>query len=187
MRIIGGKHRATKLYTLDGLDTRPTLDRVKESLFNILNFDLPNAVVLDLFAGSGALGLEAISRGAKRSVLCDNSPKAIHIIEQNVEKLKSKSEIQIIALDYLKTLEKLKQQNEKFDIVFLDPPYQTDFAVKASESIIQNDLLNEDGMIVIETDRKQEIVNEINKLDLFDIYDERRYGRVELIFLRQKR
>lgn len=186
MRIIGGKHRGTKLYTLEGLDTRPTLDRVKESLFSILNFDLPNATILDLFAGSGALGLEAISRGAKKAVLCDKSKKAIHIIEQNVEKLNSNSEIQVIALDYLKALEKLKQQNEKFDIAFLDPPYQTELAVKASQLMIQNNLLQDEGRIIIETDRKQEIVNEINKLDLFDIYDERKYGRVELIFLRQK-
>ena len=91
MRIIGGKHRGTKLYTLEGLNTRPTLDRVKESLFNILQFELPEATVLDLFSGSGAIGLEAISRGARKAILCDNTLEAIHIIEKNVEKVTPKS------------------------------------------------------------------------------------------------
>lgn len=186
MRIIGGKHRGTKLYTLEGLDTRPTLDRVKEPLFSILNFDLPEATVLDLFAGCGALGLEAISRGAKKAVLCDNSKKAIHIIEQNVEKLKEKSNTQIINKDYLKALEFLKQHNQKFDIVFLDPPYKKEFIKIACEKIMQYDLLNEDGIIIIETDRKAEIMDEIKKLNLFEIYDERKYGRVELIFVKAR-
>ena len=99
MRIIGGKHRGTKLYTLDGLNTRPTLDRVKESLFSILQFELPEATGLDLFAGSGALGLESISRGASKVILCDQSKNAIHIIEQNVEKLKEKSQVQKLKQD----------------------------------------------------------------------------------------
>lgn len=184
MRIIGGKHRGTKLYTLEGLATRPTLDRVKEPLFSIINFELPEAIILDLFAGSGALGLEAISRGAKKAVLCDNSKKAIHIIEQNVEKLKIGSKIQTINKDYLKTLELLK--GTKFDIVFLDPPYDTDFAEKASEKIAEYGLLNENGIIIIETDRKKDVIDNIKKVDLFDIYDERKYGRVTLLFLKLK-
>lgn len=183
MRIIGGKHRGTKLYTLEGENTRPTLDRVKEPLFSILNFDIPNAVILDLFAGSGALGLESISRGARKVYLCDKSSQAIHIIEKNVEKLKSNADITIINKDYLKALESL---NEKIDIVFLDPPYMTDFAEKACEKIIQSDLLSEDGIIVIETDRKDELVKNITKSDMFDIFDERKYGRAELLFLRKK-
>ena len=183
MRIIGGKHRGTKLYTLEGENTRPTLDRVKEPLFSILNFDIPNAVILDLFAGSGALGLESISRGARKVYLCDKSSQAIHIIKKNVEKLKSNADITIINKDYLKALESL---NEKIDIVFLDPPYMTDFAEKACEKIIQNDLLSEDGIIVIETDRKDELVKNITKSDMFDIFDERKYGRAELLFLRKK-
>lgn len=187
MRIIGGKHRGTKLYTLDGLDTRPTLDRAKEPLFSILNFDLPDSIVLDLFSGSGALGLEAISRGAKKAVLCDKSHKAIHIIEKNVEKLKTKSEIQILNKDYLESLKILKTENQKFDIIFLDPPYMTDFSEKACEKIAQYDLLNDDGIIIIETDRKDELICNINKLDLYDIYDERKYGRAELIFLKPKK
>ena len=184
MRIIGGKHRGTKLYTLDGLNTRPTLDRVKEPLFSIIGFDLPEATVLDLFAGSGALGLEAISRGAKKAYLCDSYKQAIHIIGQNVDKLKENSKVEIINKDYDKALEYLK--NEKFDIVFLDPPYATDFSEKASEKIAKYGLLNENGIIIIETDRKDEVKKNIEELDLFEIYDQRKYGRAELIFLRLK-
>ena len=187
MRIISGKNRGTKLFTLDGLDTRPTLDRVKEPLFSILNFDIVDSVILDLFAGSGALGLESISRGAKEAVLCDNSKRAVHIIEQNVEKISAKEKVKIMSTDYLNALEILKKQNYKFDIVFLDPPYQTDFSEKASKKIVEYNLLNENGIIVIETDRKNEITYNINKLNLFDIYDERKYGRAELIFVKQKK
>lgn len=186
MRIISGKHRGTKLYTLDGIDTRPTLDRVKEPLFSIINFDLQDAVVLDLFSGSGALGLESISRGAKKAILCDSSKKAIHIIEQNVEKINSKSEIQIINKDYLDTLELLKTQNEKVDIVFLDPPYKMNYSEIASQKIVEYNLLSEKGIIIIETDRKEEIIKNIIQTNLFDVYDERKYGRVNLIFLRRK-
>ena len=184
MRIISGKHRGTKLYTLEGLDTRPTLDRVKEPLFSIINFDLPDASVLDLFAGSGALGLEAISRGASKAVLCDKSKKAIDIINKNIEKTKVESKAQVINKDYLAALESLKGQ--KFDIVFLDPPYETDFTEKAIEKIAEYGLLKQDGKIIIETDRKEKLVQNIEKLGLFDIYDERKYGRVSLIFLRLK-
>lgn len=185
MRIISGKNRGTKLYTLDGINTRPTLDRVKEPLFSILNFYIEDSIVLDLFAGSGALGLEAISRGAYEVVLCDNSKEAIHIIEKNVEKMSVSSKVKILNLDYLKALENLKKQDYKFDIVFLDPPYQTDFSEKASEKIVEFNLLNKNGIIVIETDRKKEVIENIKKMNLFDIYDERKYGRAELIFLKQ--
>lgn len=186
MRIISGKHRGAKLYTLEGENTRPTLDRVKEPLFSIIGFDIPESTVLDLFSGSGAIGLEAISRGAKLAILCDNNSKAIHIIEQNVDKLKEKSKTNIIKGDYLVTLKNLKNQNQKIDIVFLDPPYKTDFSERACEKILEYDLLNENGIIIIETDRKEDLIENINKLNLLDIYDERKYGRVYLIFLRRK-
>ena len=186
MRIISGKHKGTKLYTLEGQNTRPTLDRVKEPLFSILQFDLPESTILDLFAGSGALGLEAISRGAKKAILCDKSREAIHIIEQNVDKLKSKSAIQILNQDYLEVLKMLKRKAEKLDIVFLDPPYKTDFAETACEKIAQYDLLNKNGIIIIETDQKENVIQKIQNLQRFEIYDERKYDRVNLLFLKIK-
>lgn len=186
MRIIGGKHRGTKLYTLEGTNTRPTLDRVREAVFNIIQLKVPKATVLDLFAGSGAFGLEAISRGASEVILCDKSKEAIHIIEQNVEKLKSDRPIQIIHKDYEVALESLNQQHEKLDMVFLDPPYATDFAVIASQKILQLELLKENGIIIIETDRKKEVVQKIEQLNVFDMYDQRKYGRAEILFLRKR-
>ena len=95
MRIISGKARGTKLYTLDGTATRPTLDRVKESLFNIIQNDIEDSTVLDLFSGSGAIGLEFLSRGAKRAVLCDSSKDAIKIIKQNVQKTHFEEKVEV--------------------------------------------------------------------------------------------
>ena len=186
MRIISGSMRGTKLYTLDGMDvTRPTLDRVKESLFNILNFKLKDSIVLDLFAGSGALGLESISRGAKKAYLCDSSFNAIKIITQNINKTKSQDKTEIIQKDYKKALDKFKNDNLKFDIVFLDPPYKTDYTKESIRIILENDLLNTDGIMIIETDIEKEVLEEIQNFSV-DIYDVRKYGRVSLIFVRRK-
>ena len=125
MRIISGKARGTKLYTLDGTATRPTLDRVKESLFNIIQNDIEDSTVLDLFSGSGAIGLEFLSRGAKRAVLCDSSKDAIKIIKQNVQKTHFEEKVEVYNMEFTKLVERL--QNQKFDIIYIDPPYATDF------------------------------------------------------------
>ncbi|MBR3697280.1 MAG: 16S rRNA (guanine(966)-N(2))-methyltransferase RsmD [Clostridia bacterium] len=180
MRIIAGKMKGTKLYTLDGLNTRPTLDRVKEPLFSIINFKLQDSVVLDLFSGSGALGLEAISRGAKKAYLCDNSKDAINIINKNIKKTKFENDVEVIFKSYEKVLEDFK--NTLFDIVFLDPPYKSEFVSTALKKILNNNLLNENGIIIIETDDKEKVLKEIAEIDV-SIFDERRYGRVTLLFL----
>ena len=182
MRIIAGSMRGTKLFTLDGLKTRPTLDRVKEPLFSIINFKLQNAVVLDLFSGSGALGLESISRGADKAYLCDKSKDAIRIIKQNVEKTRSEEKTEIVFMDYKKALEEFSKKNIKFDIIFLDPPYETSFIEDATEIVIKNNLLKDNGIIIIETDTKERVIKNISDMNV-RIYDERKYGRVSLIFL----
>ena len=105
MRIIAGRNKGTKLFTLDGINTRPTLDRVKEPLFSIINFSLVDSTVLDLFSGSGALALEAISRGAKEAYLCDNSRDAIKIIKQNIEKTKTENQTVVITKTFDKALQ----------------------------------------------------------------------------------
>lgn len=185
MRIIAGRNKGTKLFTLDGINTRPTLDRVKEPLFSIINFDLPDSTVLDLFSGSGALALEAISRGAKEAYLCDNSRDAIKIIKQNIEKTKTENQTVVIPKAFDKALQELAEKKVKFDIVFLDPPYKTDYAEKATEIIVENDLLKDNGLIIIETDEKNRIVEKIQNIDI-TMYDERKYGRVNLLFLRKE-
>ena len=185
MRIISGSMRGTKLFTLEGLNTRPTLDRIKEALFNILQFELQDAVVLDLFAGSGALSLEALSRGARKSILCDASSQAIQIIKKNVQKTKTENVTEILHMHYEKALEKLKLEKQKINIVFLDPPYDSDYAEDAAKKIIQFDLLENDGIIIIETDQKDKVLEKTND-ELFEIYDIRKYGRVNLLFLKRK-
>jgi len=113
MRIISGTARGTKLFTLDGTNTRPTLDRVKEPLFNILNFRLQDAIVLDLFAGSGALGLEAISRGATKAIFCEHDRNAANIIEKNIEKTRFKDESLLIKGEFEVALKQIKKDGTK--------------------------------------------------------------------------
>ncbi len=185
MRIISGSARGTKLYTLDGLDTRPTLDRVKEPLFNMINFELQDSVVLDLFAGSGALGLEAVSRGARKAVLCECNRNAINIIEKNIEKTKFQDKTWLLKADFRKALRQIADRKVLFDIIFLDPPYKTDFILKSLKQIAELEILKKDSIIILETDEPERIKTEIKIFDI-DIFDERKYGRVSLIFLKRK-
>ena len=181
MRIISGTARGTKLYTLEGLNTRPTLDRVKESMFNIIQNEVQNSIFIDLFSGSGAIGLEAASRGAKRVILCDKSKRAINIINKNIEKTHLKEKVELYNLDYellLKT--KIKEQA---DIIYIDPPYKSDFALKAVNIILEKRLVNENSTIIIETDEEEKILRELEKIEI-KITDKRKYGRAILIFLK---
>lgn len=182
LRIISGKARGTKLFTLDGEKTRPTLDRVKEPLFSIITNEIQDAKVLDLFAGSGALGIEALSRGAEHAVLCDNSREAVKIINNNLAKTKLNTYAEIINEDFKKCLKKL--QGRKFNLIFLDPPYESSNIETAIKQILELDLLAEEGLIIAETDR-EEIIERIRNIDI-SIKDIRHYGRVILIFLKRK-
>jgi len=185
MRVISGIARGKKLVSLSGLNTRPTLDRVKEALFNKIQFEVEGQVVLDLFAGSGALGIEALSRGAKQAVFCDNSKEAIKVINTNIKNTRNEDKAIVINKDYNLALSSLSKENKKFNIIFLDPPYNTDFAIRALETIIKLDILSKDGIIILETDdlEKEKQVLEINKLMIFD---KRKYGRAILIFIRKE-
>ena len=182
MRIISGKAKGTNLYTLKGNQTRPTTDRAKEALFNIIGTDIVECTFLDLFAGSGAVGLEAASRGAKKVILADKSFDAINIIKKNIQKTHLENETTVYKLDcelVLKT--KIK---EKQDYIFLDPPYKSDLLYKTIQIILKNDLLNENGIIIAETDRLEEIEEELKKIKV-SILDVRRYGRNQFIFLKK--
>lgn len=183
MRIISGRARGTKLYTLEGDSTRPTLDRVKESIFNIIQSDIKDSIFLDLFAGSGAIGLEAASRGAKKVILCDKSKDAMQIIKKNIMKTHLENEVETYLLDFRVLLK--DKLNEKLDIVYIDPPYESDFVIQAVNIILENDLITKDSLILIETDRKDEIEKKLKKVDL-RIVDKRKYGRAEIFFLKMK-
>ena len=141
MRIIAGKYKAKRLNSPKTDLTRPTLDRVKEALFNIIQFQVQDAVVLDLFAGTGALGIEALSRGAKEAIFCDKVPEAVKVIKQNVINTNNLDKAIIINKDYKNALENVSKQNKKFDIIFLDPPYKTNLAIESLQKIIMSNLL----------------------------------------------
>ncbi len=185
MRVISGKARGKKLVSLEGLNTRPTLDRVKEALFNIIQFDIENKNVLDLFAGSGALGIEALSRGAKMATFCDNSYEAIQIIKTNILNTHNEEKSIVINKDYSLALNSLSKQNKKFEIIFLDPPYKTDFGIKSLEAIIKLNILAEEGIIILETD-DEEKEKKINNIEGLRVFDKRKYGKVMLIFIRKE-
>ena len=182
MRVISGTARGTKLSSIDDLSTRPTLDRVKEPLFSIIQAHIPDANVLDLFAGSGALGIEALSRGSKYCVFCDKSYKSINMLKQNIEKTKFQDKCLIVNEDYKKCID---NQKIKFDIIFIDPPYKYDIGVDSIERILKQNLLSKDGIIILETDEEDRDIKELEKIDL-EVYDVRKYGRVKLIFLRER-
>ena len=182
MRVISGSARGTKLKSIESESTRPTLDRVKESLFNILQNDLEDKVILDLFAGSGALGIEALSRGAKKAIFCDKSKEDVKVLNENLEKTHLVDKAEVHTKDYASLLKIIKQKS--LDLVFLDPPYKSNYAVEAIKIILLNNLLLESGKIVVETDEKC-IIDEIRNISEVEIYDERKYGRVTLLMIRK--
>ena len=147
MRVITGKARGVNLKTPEGLQTRPTTDRVKEALFSVIQFDVPTACVLDLFGGTGQLGIEALSRGAKRAVFVDESEKACRLIHENLKRTHLEGEGNIVRSDYLAYLGRCR---EKFDIIFLDPPYAEVFLENALKKITEIDILQSGGIIVTE-------------------------------------
>ncbi len=184
MRIISGKARGTKLVTIEEDTTRPTLDRVKESLFNIIQSKVNNSCVLDLFAGSGALGIEALSRGARKAYFCDTNKKAVNAITQNLEKTKLLEKAEIFNKDFLDCLNHIK---DTLDIVFLDPPYKLDLTGKAVKTIIDRNLLSKDGIIIVETDEEKRDLEELESIPNISVIDKRKYGRASLIFIKEEK
>lgn len=184
MRVISGISRGTKLKTIESTSTRPTLDRVKEALFNIIQNKVKNAVVLDLFAGSGALGIEALSRGATKAYFCDKNPLAVNIIKENLKKTRLEEKAIVFKSDYIETIKQIKEQ---LSIIFLDPPYKLDLAVKAIKELLKNDLITNDSIIIIETDEVSRDIEEVKSIEEIEIIDTRKYGRANLVLLKRKR
>lgn len=174
MRVISGICGGLPLKSLPGLDTRPTTDKVKGSVFNILFDAVEGKKVLDLFSGSGSMGIEALSRGATSATLVDSSPKAAEIIKNNLEFTKLKATVVCLKADTF-----LSKCNEKFDIIFLDPPYFSSHITDCLKIIFSRNLLSENGIIIAESD-KNEIFPE--KIEGFSLKDERFYGRVAVRF-----
>ncbi len=169
MRVISGRYRGKKLKEFNLSTTKPTLDRVKESIFNLIQFDIQDAVVCDLFSGTGALGIECISRGAKFTYLIDSNPQAISIIKDNLRNVDG--DYKVVSADYMTFLSSCKQG---FDIFLLDPPFNTDYGVRAIEFILKNKLLNTDGIIIFET--SNEYAFDFSYLEV--IVSKKKYGTV---------
>lgn len=151
MRIITGKAKGIKLETLDGLDTRPTSERSKEAIFSMLQFEIEGRVVLDLFAGSAQMGLEALSRGARQVYLVDSGKRAFEIIKKNVQKTRLEG-ANVFCTDSISFLKK-QSGEEKFDIVFLDPPYASELINESLAVLFERKLIKETSYVVCESDR----------------------------------
>lgn len=149
MRVIAGKARRIQLKTIEGLETRPTTDRIKETLFNMIAHGLRDTSFLDLFAGSGGIGIEALSRGAKETVFVEKNPKAVVCIRENLKKTKLEEQAEVLQTDVISALSRLEGR-KKFDYVFMDPPYNQFLEKQVLMHLAQSDLLNEDALIIVE-------------------------------------
>jgi 16S rRNA (guanine(966)-N(2))-methyltransferase RsmD len=181
LRVISGVAGGLRLKTLEGLKTRPTADRIKESLFNIINSQISGADILDLFAGSGALGIESLSRGARFAAFIDNNKESIAIIKENLAYTKLIEHAEVYFAEFGSVLKKLQTEKKRFDIIFLDPPYGKGFEFKAMDEIMRLDILKEDGIVVLENEQKDTLPIEISGMIQTDI---RRYGRTAVSFYR---
>ena len=179
MRVIAGTARGIQLKTPEGLQTRPTIDRVKEALFSIIHFDLPNATLLDLFGGTGQLGIEALSRGADFSVFVDTKEEACRLIRENLKKTNFTHKAEVIRSDYMDYLRRCKR---KFDIVLLDPPYAEVFLENALKAIVEIDILQSGGIIIAERPLNKELLFEAKGYSRSKDY---KYGNVLLTVFRK--
>ena len=179
MRVITGKARGVQLKTPEGMLTRPTADRVKEALFSIIHFDVPGARVLDLFGGTGQLGIEALSRGAKRAVFVDAREDACKIIRENLRRTRLEAQASVVRSDYM---EYLRRCRERFEIVILDPPYAEAFLENALKCITEIDILQTGGIIITERPLGKELPCEF---DGFTRSKDYKYGKTLLTLYRK--
>lgn len=177
MRIIAGIAKGRKLLSPDGLNTRPTLDRIKQSIFNIIQLRTPGSRVLDAFAGTGSLGLEAVSRGAKSCYLIDGNKDTFEKLKGNVQNLKFEDKCTIFNIDSYDALKNFGENNLIFDIIFIDPPYSKDMIPPAVEIITHGNLLEKDGIIVTKIRSNEEIYKGNGKIILTDV---RKYGNTKV-------
>lgn len=185
MRIITGTARGTRLETLDGEATRPTAERVKEAIFSMIQFDLTDSMVLDLFSGSGQMGLEALSRGAEKAHMVDKSAAAVNIIKKNAQKCHLFERCRIVTGDYSDFLRSASGKY-KYDFIFLDPPYGSGMLESALEKIASFDILNDGAWIFCEDETDDIFADKPQLSELYNIEKQNRYGRVFITVLSRK-
>ncbi|MBQ8140864.1 MAG: 16S rRNA (guanine(966)-N(2))-methyltransferase RsmD [Clostridia bacterium] len=175
MRIITGKAKGVRLLTLEGEATRPTTERTKEAVFSMLQFDIEGRSVLELFAGSGQMSLEALSRGAASAVMTDKSKDAVKIIKTNAEKTRLSENCEIYNCEYGEYIR--KNQGKRFDIVFIDPPYASNLCVKALSELVSADMLKTSTLIICETGNEDVFLGNAELENKFEKLKAVRYGR----------
>ena len=179
MRVITGSARGVRLQAPKGMDTRPTMDQVKEGIFSAIQFEVEGRRVLDLFAGSGQMGIEALSRGAKSAVFVDMRQDACAVVRSNLEKTRLTTNAQVLRSDYLSYLSHCR---ETFDLIFLDPPYADDLLERAVAHIARFDILAPDGIMIAESPAEKELP----KLSApYRVAREYRYGRIKVTLYRR--
>ena len=181
MRIITGRARGAQLYTLPGEITRPTSERAKQAIFSMIQFGIEGREVLDLFAGSGQMALEAVSRGAAHATVCDSYRAACDIIEKNIRKTRAESEVTLICADYAEALKRLRGR-VKFDIVFLDPPYNKGLVGSALKLLWQYDLLKPTSVIVCESGGEDILAGGVE--DKYEVVKTSKYGIASVTLLK---
>lgn len=184
MRVIAGTARSLTLKTIEGLDTRPTTDRIKETLFNMLQTQIPACEFLDLFSGSGAIGIEALSRGARQAIFIENQKKATACIKENLNFTKLQDRAVVMECDVITGLTRLEPQGVVFDIIFMDPPYKAEVEESVLKYLSTSALINEDTLIIIEADinRDFRFVDQCG----MSIEKEKRYKTNKHLFIRKK-
>ena len=183
MRVIAGSAKRLQLKTVDGMDTRPTTDRIKETLFNMISAYLADSYFLDLFSGSGAIGIEALSRGAAHAVFVEQSRKAVECVRENLKYTKLADKAEVYETDVLSALSRM-EHNKTFDYIFMDPPYNQLLEKKVLEYLSTSQLLSDDGIIIVEASLETDFsyVSELG----FTMIKEKEYKTNKHIFLEKE-
>ena len=183
MRVVAGSVRGFNLIVPSGKNTRPTTNRIKETLFNILQWDIAGCRFLDLFSGSGGIAIEALSRGAKEAVMVEKDREAVRCIKQNVQHTKMDDRSRVMPMDAMQALRRLEQAGQPFDIIFMDPPYQLNAEKEVLTAIADSKIADEDTQIIIEATLDREFSED--ELACFDVVRVKEYKTNKHIFLQK--
>ena len=181
MRVIAGKVRRTNLITPEGKHTRPTSDRIKETLFNMLQQEVYDTRFLDIFSGSGGIAIEALSRGASEAVMIDNDNEAVRCIKENIKRTHFEDVTRVLKMDAVSALNKLETTGNAFDIIFMDPPYNHDIEAKILKFLSNSDIVHKDTLIIVETSLETDISY---MYDIYNVEKVKEYKTNRHVFIR---